>query len=142
MKLEMENLVGRKVLSAKINKEKNLIVLETDKHSLYLTWEGDCCADCYLAHVSGSDALIGATIIEANNTSWRVIKEQHECEVTESMGTRIKTDKGYVTFETRLEHNGYYSGNILISDEEPLDQYYTPRYDKGTKIDVKSLEDF
>lgn len=128
--LGIEALVGRKVLSAAINDENDLVILETDGGKLFLTWEGGCCSKCYLAHVSGVEFLIGHTIIEAENAEWQKPAGADDLErVVESMGTKIKTDKGYVNFDSRLEHNGYYSGEILVSDVEPMDQYGSPRYD-------------
>lgn len=138
--LGTEALVGRKILNASINEHKDLVVLETDKGILYLTWEGDCCATCYIEHLSGSEALVDSTILEVYHSKWKSIKDDED-DVIESMGTNIKTTKGYVTFETRLEHNGYYSGTILVSDKAPLDQYLDRRYNnKMPKL--KPLEDF
>lgn len=120
---DLDLLVGRKILSAKINDEYDLVVLETDKGPLNLSWYGDCCAHCYLAHVSGSDELIGSTVLSVENTKWNYIRNtpdlvRDECsDVTENMGTSVKTNSGYITFETRLEHNGYYGGTINITEE-------------------------
>jgi hypothetical protein len=91
--------------------------------------------------VSGSEALIGATILEAENAEWSFIKEDRDnCEVIESMGTKIKTSTGYVTLESRVEHSGYYGGSILVSDDEPMSQYSSPR-DREPETLV-SLNDF
>lgn len=122
--LEMKSLVGRRVISASINEDKDIVQLETDKGLLYLSWSGDCCAHCFLAHVNNSKALIGAIIIEAKNTEWfgGGHNENYD-DITETMGTSIATTKGMVTFETRVEHNGYYSGQIAISEKGPIDNY-------------------
>ncbi len=127
--LGISSLVGRTVLKASINDDKDLVVLETDKGKLYLTWEGDCCAKCFLANASGIDSLEGATILEAENAEWKKLKDDEDnFEVVESMGTKLKTTKGHVTLESRVEHNGYYGGEIHVSDDEPMDQYSSPRY--------------
>lgn len=139
--LGMDTLIGRKVLSAQINDANDLVVLDTDKGILYLTWVGDCCARCFLANVSGADALVGTTIKSAENTEWTGRNDNDEYgDVVESMGTTIKTNKGTVTFESRVEHNGYYGGYINISDKGPLGQYG----DLETMPDavLKNLENF
>lgn len=140
-------LVGRKVRDAVINPEHDMVILRTNLGSLYLTWEGGCCSKCYLNHVNGTDALIGAEITAAENAAWTTLKSDEDGyrSVEESMGTKIKTTKGYVDFETRLEHNGYYSGKIMVSDDEPMDQYHSPRYGKDNplrNVTLLPLEDF
>ena len=140
--MEFDSLVGRKVLSATINDKKDFIVLDTDKGVLYLTWVGDCCAQCFLAHVNGTCFLIGHTITKVENTEWRTVRGgRDKYDITEGLGTTIYTDIGTVTFESRVVHNGYYSGMINISDDEPMDQYHSPRYNwKEEKLSV--LKDF
>lgn len=131
----MEKLIGRKILSAKINQSKDIVILETDKGNLYLEWYGDCCAHCYLANVAGADSLVGSTILEAYNADWIASKEG-EYDVVESMGTNIKTTKGYVSFESRVEHNGYYSGSLNVK-EHPGELY-----NLSDEQEFKPLEDF
>jgi hypothetical protein len=135
------SLVGSKVLSAKINEDHDLVILETQGKSFYLTWTGDCCAHCYLNHVTGVENLVGAEILSVESMDWNTLPTKDEYEVVESMGTKLKTTKGYVDFESRVEHNGYYGGEINVSDDEPMDQYSSPRNDwKQEKM--SSLTDF
>lgn len=139
--MEIQDLVGKKVLSAKINSTNDIVALDTDKGTLYLSWYGDCCAHCFLANVSGVDALIGSTILEAQNTDWTYVKRnEDDYDVTETMGTKLKTTKGYVDFESRVEHNGYYGGSLEVSEKGPNDQYGDFKDLKEEKF--KKLEDF
>jgi len=135
--LDINALVGRKILSAEINQEKDLVVLDTDHGKLYLTWVGDCCTNCYLAHFSGADALVGSIVNSVEDTKWDPKEESGG--VTETMGTTIVTSKGYVTFESRAEHNGYYGGWINVSSTGPVDQY---RRVSQAIVQTKPLEDF
>ncbi len=140
--LGIESLVGKKVIDAVINEDKNIIVLETNSGFLFLSWVGDCCAECYLAHINGAENLIGGLILEANNSEWSDVSRNEEYEVIESMGTNIKTDKGYVTFESRVSHNGYYGGRINVSDMCPADQYSWQRVTDPSELELQSLKDF
>jgi len=131
--MEIEELVGMKVESAQINNRKDHVVLKTDKGTLYLSWVGDCCAHCYLENFSGIDFLIDSVIVEAAHAEWKNI-EKDEDNTLESMGTILKTSKRYVSFESRVSHNGYYGGWIEISKTPP-------RYTESL-TDLKPLEDF
>lgn len=141
-------LVGRKVKKASINAEKDCVVLDCEDGRLYLTWVGDCCAHCYLVHVNGIDNLFAETITAADHSEWTDVSSREDgCEVVESLGTKIITTKGFVDFESRLKHNGYYGGRICISDDEPMDQYSSPKYptDEEKKefvMELKGLRDF
>lgn len=134
-KLSLIDLTGVKILSAKISDKKEIIILTTETKEIFLTWSGDCCSKCYVVHVSGLYFLIGATISRVENTTWSVLSAPNEEDIfncgytTESMGTKLFTNKGSITIECRLEHNGYYGGTVNISEGAPLGQYsdfYTP----------------
>lgn len=130
--METKDLIGLTVKSALINGSKDVVVLETDKGKITLAWEGDCCASCYLANFNGIDALIGAIITEVEHSQWEIINDL-DYNVLESMGTKIKTNKGYVDFETRVEHNGYYGGYLNV--------YKQPEHDLDLS-EFKPLDDF
>ena len=131
-------LEGKKIKSAAINPSKDVVVLKTEEESIYLTWSGDCCAYCFLAHVEGASNLNDAQILSVEQLDWKQQSEE-DYEVVETMGTKIKTSKGYVVLETRLEHNGYYSGTIEISNIAPIGNYSDYL---TTPTDLKPLEDF
>jgi hypothetical protein len=121
--LGVQALVGQKILAAFINDDKNAMALKTESGDFYLKWEGDCCAQCFIAHINGAENLIGSTILAAEDTEWVQIENEYEYEVSETMGTKFKTDKGYVDIETRVEHNGHYSGMVNVSRSGYIDAY-------------------
>lgn len=120
----LESLIGKTILSAFINESNDAVVLKTDDGDYYLRWEGYCCASCYIAHINGSENLIGSKILSAETSEWSdVSRNKDDYEVLETMGTKFRTSKGYVDIETRLSHNGYYSGMINVSKEGYIDAY-------------------
>lgn len=138
--LDPSSLVGRTILDIKINSDKDAIKLTTDDGEYFLSWDGDCCAHCYIQHISMPAKLIGSIILEAEHSTWSYIKNDRDnCEVEEAMGTKIKTDQGYFDIETRVSHNGYYGGMINISMNGFVDQYSCLRDDV---ICDQVLEDF
>lgn len=121
----VESLVGRTILSAFINDSKDAVLLKTDDGDYYLRWEGDCRANCFIAHINGAEFLIGSTILSAENSEWSDLnRNEDDYEVLETMGTKFKTSKGYVDIETRVSHDGYYGGMINISKEGYIDSYH------------------
>ena len=107
------------------------IALNTDMGWLRLTPEGECCANCFIQHISLADALQGAkvTLVEP---ILEVEKERGDGPgdgYAEQWGHRIHTTKGTCTIEMRVEHNGYYGGMLKVEGlENPkpvLDGYKT-----------------
>lgn len=145
---EIEELVGRKITKAEINSGHNDVRLETEKGALFLSWNGDCCSKCYLYHIEGSENLKDAEILEAEDMTFSEKTEPDEehwyDNVIESMGTRFKTTKGYVTFESRLEHNGFYGGRVSLTYGHAIDQYTGIRNAENIEEygEFKDLEDF
>jgi len=128
--VNIEDLKNYQFNRAKISNDKTCIVLETNKDSaVVMSWHGDCCSSCFIESIQGADNLLNSTIISANHKEWTEtsfeIFDDYDRKV-ESMGTTIKTTKGYVDINTRLEHNGYYSGYIEIYE---TDIDFTPDYD-------------
>ncbi len=68
----LEQLVGAKLLDARY--DGTSIFLNTTTGSIALTPEGDCCARCYVQHVSFAFALVDAVVAKV---------EQIESEPTE-----------------------------------------------------------
>lgn len=150
---DLNRLIGLKITSAVINETNDVIeltvvqdtvvdALSQDEGNLYITFEGECCAKCYVYHVNGAENLVGATITNAETTSWITNPEPDPpaYEVIETMGLMLTTTKGYVAFETRLEHNGYYGGALVITRGSVQD-VYSLRYDDEI-YKFRELKDF
>ena len=132
--LGIDYLNGKHVITTEINSSNDLLILHTNDGPIYLKWYGDCCAHCFLANVSGASFLEDTSILEARNTEWMIISEDRQYgDVMESMGTTLKTNKGYVNLDSRVEHNGYYAGYVEVYTELPYSNEITT---------LRKLEDF
>jgi hypothetical protein len=118
----LETLAGRHIVSAHFDKTNIELVSHdplpyhsrTKVHVTRLMPDGDCCSHCFIQHVSGADALQDATIVSVETLETRSENDPNG-DVMDSWGHRLTTDKGTCTIEMRLEHNGYYSGQLVLS---------------------------
>lgn len=93
------------------------VLLPTDRGVWDLVPSAGCCSACYIQHIGGAEALAaGAVILEIEDigdVGLRGLPETGHDEQA-AWGTKIKTTKGWATIELRLEHNGCYSGEIIV----------------------------
>jgi len=109
-----EALVGRRIVATTYDKTNGDLYVETDVGKYRLTPYGDCCANCFIQHLSGSDALApGAVVASVEDIESRSVKNE-DCDVIDEWGHRVTTDKGVCSIEMRVEHNGYYGGSLDI----------------------------
>lgn len=104
---------GTKIFGA--GYDGNSLYFVTDKGAFKGEPFGDCCARCYVQHVSGSEALSGATIQEIGAVGG-AREEGTYGDVSDTWGHLITTNKGRCTIEMRVEHNGYYGGSLDFSE--------------------------
>ncbi len=131
MDLSMDKIAGRYIADARFNKGNGSIYLNLANGSaLQLAPEGDCCANCYIQHVSGADALRQATVASVEDIESEPTAEELEGEeALDGWGHRITTNRGVRSIEMRTSHNGYYSGWLNVFAE-------------GDWSDAAVLEDF
>lgn len=109
------------------------IVLVTDKGVIQLSPEGDCCANCYITDIDGSECLLGNVKEVESLTLPDLSPEEFSDECSDVWGHRIHTDKGICTIGMRVDHNGYYGGTLTARKGNELESYVN---------DLKPLEDF
>lgn len=126
--MNLKDLVGAKMVAAWEHGGDLFFV--TDKGTFQGTPYGDCCASCYVQHISGAEALAeGAEVLEVEDIELPAVEDP--VEVSDVWGHKLKTTKGYCTIEMRVDHNGYYGGSLDWS-----------ACDGGIPKDAKPLEDF
>jgi hypothetical protein len=120
----MNDLVGKSVRDARFDGDS--IFLNMDGGGcISLTPYGDCCANCYIQNVSGSEALVDAVITGVEDLVCEASQEEIDnADTIDAWGHRIVTDKGICTIEMRVSHNGYYGGSLdpSHSDVESQDK--------------------
>ena len=120
----MKELVGRKILSYKLENEGDELTFFTDKGKIVYNTYGDCCSVSWFSDVYNFDALLGQVVNEVvERQKWsdeetKKAEAQGNYDVLSLYGYLIKTDKGTCDIEFRNDSNGYYGGSCeCVKDE-------------------------
>lgn len=142
----LNRLVGKRINGIFLNEDKTRVVfrtIEDERIGFYVY--GDCCNTVYINHFQGIDVvgegnafdlLRGALVTAVEEKEWVAIEEEQDedswhDECVEDGFFTIRTNRGYIDFEVRNEHNGYYSGHIdeLAEKDAVLDDMRPLTYD-------------
>jgi hypothetical protein len=132
----LNKLVGKRINGIFLNDGNTRVVfrtIEDERIGFYVF--GDCCNTVYINHFQGADVvgegntfdlLRGALVTAVEEKEWVAIDDEPDDEdswvdnCVEDGFFTISTDRGYIDFEVRNEHNGYYSGHIDDLDEKDV----------------------
>lgn len=127
----LQELVGKKIIEIRMNKDNDLLIFTTDDATAPLYaygLESECCSNSYFYEINGIDALRNEIVTAVNGLLWNENPEkcdnkEEEEEVTCTYGNQIITQKGRCDIIFRNESNGWYGGTmefIDLSKKEPL----------------------
>jgi hypothetical protein len=132
----LNKLVGKRINGIFLNDGNTRVVfrtIEDERIGFYVF--GDCCNTVYINHFQGADVvgegntfdlLRGALVTAVEEKEWVAIDDEPDDEdswvdnCVEDGFFTISTDRGYIDFEVRNEHNGYYSGHIDDLNEKDV----------------------
>ena len=132
----LNKLVGRRINGIFLNEDNTKVVFRTiEDEVIGFYTHGDCCNTVYINHFQGIDVvgegnafdlLRGALVTSVEEKEWVAIDDDPTEYDDDSYGGgcvedgffTISTNRGYIDFEVRNEHNGYYSGHIEELDEK------------------------
>ena len=129
---DLNRLLGRRINGIFLNEDHTQVVfrtIEDERIGFYV--HGDCCNTVYINHFQGVDVvgegnafdiLRGALVTAVEEKEWVSVEnpDKESWDVIEDGFFTIRTNRGYIDFEVRNEHNGYYSGHLSEWDE-PVD---------------------
>jgi hypothetical protein len=134
-----KNLIGERINSIFLREDNERIIFRTvdGKEFKYYT-SGDCCNTVWINHVTGVsvlgegntfDILRGALVTGSEDKGWGDNRsDENEYDVIQDGFFTLITDRGYIDFEVRNSHNGYYGGNFEFEDSPEDDSHeYTYR---------------
>lgn len=137
----MERLVGKKILALEISEDKTVLRFITDHGECLFMCCGDCCAQCWVEQINGVSCLIGEVVNEAKTKEYvrqEVLDSYGDC--IDDFGYTLVTSKGYVDFDLRASHNGYYGGELM--DYTEVNSYQRDWFNKQNFKFLTVLEDF
>lgn len=131
-----KNLIGERINSILLRDDRERIIFQTIEGREYHYYtSGDCCNTVWINHMTGVDVLgegntfdllRGALVVGAEDKGWGENRSEGDWDVVQDGFFTLKTDRGYIDFEVRNSHNGYYGGNFDFDDSpevEPDDVY-------------------
>lgn len=108
---------GKKISMAELAGDVIRIDFEDGK-KIQITDQGQsCCESRYITTDDEPSSIIGGTLLEIEVKDGSPSENDDCCETHDVLFLEIKTDKGFITFCTHNEHNGYYGGFGLSIDE-------------------------
>ena len=130
-----DNLVGKRINSILISDDKRSVVFKTvDGATFSYYTSGECCNDVWINHMTGVevlgegnsfDILRGALVIGSEDKGWTDdLSTGDDWGVINDGFFTLKTDRGYIDFEVRNSHNGYYGGSF------EFDEHFDPNGDE------------
>jgi hypothetical protein len=130
---DLNRLVGKRINGIFLNEDNTQVVFRTiEDECIGFYVHGDCCNTVYINHFQGVDVigegntfdlLRGALVTEVEEKEWVAIDDSEQDEdswvddCVEDGFFTIRTNRGYIDFEVRNEHNGYYSGHLSDWDD-------------------------
>lgn len=135
-----KDLVGERINSILLRDDNERIVFRTiDGREFHYYTSGDCCNTVWINHMTGVnilgegntfDILRGALVTGSEDRGWSDNREDDEdaWNVIQDGFFVLLTDRGYIDFEVRNSHNGYYGGSFEYDDrpEVDIDDVYRP----------------
>ena len=116
----MKELEGRKVTGLLVNDDQSTLVVETDQGDVIFDAYDDCCSETWFADITGVSALLGGTVLEAEDVELpEVVDGRTRQEYDQFYGVKLRTDKGYADIVYRNSSNGYYGGNLVVGKDRP-----------------------
>ncbi len=115
-----EELVGQTVRDLSLKDDGTTLIIKTDKYKYTFVAEGDCCAVAYVLPVEEDDlkAFLGNKVVQANVGEYK--SEVLDYGQTDTEFYHLRTHGGDITLELRTEHNGYYSGWLMMIGREEV----------------------
>jgi hypothetical protein len=108
--MDISNYIGLTIKIAYLSDNRIYLRFDGDKGITIFDNGQSCCESRYISCDDDLSSLVGGKLVHIVTKAY---KEEDEWSCHEKCFVEIQTDKGFVTFCTHNEHNGYYSGFSL-----------------------------
>lgn len=128
-----KNLIGERINGILLNDDNDRLIIRTiEGREFHYYTSGDCCNTVWINHMTGVnilgegntfDLLRGALVTGSEDKGWNDNREgEDEYDVIQDGFFTLTTDRGYIDFEVRNSHNGYYGGTFEADERPDLDK--------------------
>lgn len=129
--LGFKALIGKRVETIDINPDRDLLRFSlAGGEVIYASAVGGCCSRSWFESIEGVDALIGHEVLRVTDRAMPPENDKtgdpEYGSLIQFYGWTIETSRGRFDIEMRNESNGYYGGEVIVSDVAS-DQYRTER---------------
>lgn len=107
----MQKLIGKRI-DALYMAGPDLVLLHDDGDFSVLTPEGDGCLRATINHISG--AYLAPCVITGIVEKEGRTEHDNNGDQVDTGFYSLATDKGFLDIELRVEHNGYYGGELRL----------------------------
>lgn len=94
-----------------------LCIYFTDYTFVRLRVKGECCSTSWIEHFEMPNDIIGATVLSYREFDKDVFTCNGEDDYLQTYEVRIGTSAGDIVMEHRNASNGYYGGEVYITDD-------------------------
>lgn len=143
IKTVFDTLIGKKIDGIFTDAEKFKLSFKIGDEWQHFYADGDCCSNSWFNHFSGTETLIGQTLLEVKAIADETLdgndpRKGKETDCERVYGFVFTTSRGRADLDMRNDSNGYYSGSVervgAYSWRTKLEDW------KGGDIEIK--EDF
>jgi hypothetical protein len=135
----MDDLIGKKIINVYSDSDRIYLKFETDNGNFYYECHGDCCASPYINSMQGLSDIIDQVVTEVLVEGADEIKNGSS-DYTDVTFYTIKSLKGRLHIDFRVNHNGYYGGSLSKLDAPPTIHLYNKPNAEVTWIVMEDFE--
>lgn len=136
----MNQLVGKKIKSMKIAKDKQAILFETECGlGLQALVDADCCSYTWIESIELPAKGFPFEIISIDDLDMPDLGDMPDCDCVSYYGAKITTTSGDLVIDYRNDSNGYYGGSMCWPGE---DYFYGGVYGQNvSKLEWEEIQE-
>jgi hypothetical protein len=127
MPSDLDVLIGQRIEGFDVGDEEHALRIRTNGEPVYCEVDGDCCSESWFADILGAVWVQGGTVTTTRELELPQPQDGRSRQEEDSAyGYAIDTERGTVIIAFRNSSNGYYGGDMTVTDQEPRGNTWRP----------------